>query len=74
MQQSLKNVMDNMDNEALTFVTQNDIQRCYQDSQILVLEAPLGSNLSIASAVNKVKHSNKLSPILINIYNIKVIL
>lgn len=51
MELSIKNVLDNIDNEALTYVNKGDIQKCYQDCQILVLEAPLGANLSIDKVV-----------------------
>lgn len=47
IEQSIKNVIDDADNDALSYVTQNDVKNCFHDSQVLVLEAPLGANLSV---------------------------
>ena len=47
--------MDDPDNEELTFVTENDIRKCLGDSQILVLEAPLGTDLDVGVIPNKVR-------------------
>ncbi|CAG5012131.1 unnamed protein product [Parnassius apollo] len=47
IEQSIKNVMDDVDNEALTYVTESDIKQCFKDSQVLVLEVPLGANLAV---------------------------
>ncbi|XP_034840088.1 transcription factor E2F4 [Maniola hyperantus] len=47
IEQSIKNVIDDTDNEALTYVTENDIKECFDDDQIFVLEAPLGADLAV---------------------------
>ncbi|CAG9585687.1 unnamed protein product [Danaus chrysippus] len=47
IEQSIKNVIDDADNEALSYVTQSDVKNCFNDSQVLVLEAPLGANLAV---------------------------
>ncbi|CAK1582131.1 unnamed protein product [Parnassius mnemosyne] len=53
IEQSIKNVMDDADNEALTYVTESDVKQCFKDSQVLVLEVPLGANLAVSSPSNK---------------------
>ena len=49
IEQSIKNVLDEPDNNGLCFVSDKDIKQCFDDSQVLVLEAPLGANLSVGA-------------------------
>ncbi|KAJ8722863.1 hypothetical protein PYW07_004043 [Mythimna separata] len=61
IEQSIKNVLDDTDNNDLCFVSDKDIKECFDDSQVLVLEAPLGANLSVGSIPSnkgKLKYSN----------------
>ncbi|CAH2264550.1 transcription factor E2F4-like [Pararge aegeria] len=53
IEQSIKNVIDNTDNETLTYVTENDIKECFEDDQIFVLEAPLGADLAVGHLSSK---------------------
>lgn len=46
IEQSIKNVMDDMDNQDLCFVSDKDIHSCFEDDQVLVIEAPLGAAIS----------------------------
>ncbi|CAH0720635.1 unnamed protein product, partial [Brenthis ino] len=55
IEQSIKNILDDPENEALTFVTENDIKGCLDDSQIFVLEAPLGTEIALGAIPNKEK-------------------
>ncbi|XP_047527579.1 transcription factor E2F5-like [Vanessa atalanta] len=55
IEQSIKNVLDDPDNEAMTYVTENDIKKCFDDNQIFVLEAPLGADLSVGRIPHKEK-------------------
>lgn len=50
MEQSIKNMLDETENQDLSYVTNTDIQNCFKGSQLLVLEAPLGAELSVAVA------------------------
>lgn len=54
IEQSIKNVLDDPDNDAMTFVSEDDIKKCFKDDQILVLEAPLGADLSVGRTPSKV--------------------
>lgn len=57
IEQSIKNVLDDTDNSKLCYVTNKDIRDCIIDEQILVLEAPLGAQLSVgAIPVSIVNH------------------
>lgn len=56
IEQSIKNILDDPENEALTFVTENDIKGCLDDSQIFVLEAPLGTEIALGAIPNKVNN------------------
>lgn len=55
IEQSIKNVVDDSDNEEYFYVIESDIRQCYTEDQILVLEAPLGAKLSVGN-----KQSNKV--------------
>ncbi|CAH2074390.1 unnamed protein product, partial [Iphiclides podalirius] len=55
IEQSIKNVLDDADNGTLSYVTENDIKKCFKDSQVLVLEVPLGGNLAVGSPSSKDK-------------------
>ncbi|XP_075969316.1 transcription factor E2F5-like [Anticarsia gemmatalis] len=55
IEQSIKNVMDESDNQSHCFVTDKDIHECFEDDQVLVLEAPLGANLSAGTLPSKDK-------------------
>lgn len=57
IEQSIKNILDDPDNDAMTFVSEGDIKKCFEDDQILVLEAPLGADLSVGRIPNKEKES-----------------
>ncbi|CAB3234575.1 unnamed protein product [Arctia plantaginis] len=46
IEQSIKNVMDDTDNQDLCFVSDKDINTCFEDDQVLVIEAPLGAAIS----------------------------
>lgn len=54
IEQSIKNVLDDADNGSLSYVTENDIKKCFNDNQVLVLEVPLGGNLAVGSPSSKV--------------------
>lgn len=56
IEQSIKNILDDPDNDAMTFVSEGDIKKCFIDDQILVLEAPLGADLSVGRIPNKVNN------------------
>ncbi|XP_063359723.1 transcription factor E2F4-like [Cydia amplana] len=47
IEQSIKNVLEDIDNEPLVYVRKNDIEQCYEESQVLVLEAPIGASLAV---------------------------
>ncbi|XP_026329587.1 transcription factor E2F5-like [Hyposmocoma kahamanoa] len=54
IEQSIKNVVENTDNDEYFYVTEGDIRKCYEEEQVIVLEAPLGAKLSVGN-----KQSNK---------------
>lgn len=54
IEQSIKNVLDDTDNQDMCFVSDKDIHDCFEEDQVLVLEAPLGANLSVGSLPTKV--------------------
>ncbi|CAH0406609.1 unnamed protein product [Chilo suppressalis] len=59
IEQSIKNVLDDTDNQALAYVTENDIKECFEDdNQVLVLEASLGAEFAASTVPNKEKESN----------------
>ncbi|KAJ2952606.1 hypothetical protein O0L34_g6929 [Tuta absoluta] len=58
MEQSIKNILDDLDNEALSYVNEKDVKSCFKDGQVLVLEAPLGAKLSVGKINNKVPGPN----------------
>lgn len=60
IKQSTKNVLDEPDNQDMCFVMDTEIQQCFQNDLVLVLEAPLGANLSIGTQPNKDRESNFL--------------
>lgn len=45
IKQSIKNVLDDTENQSLSYITHKDIEKKFPDDQILVLEAPLGAQL-----------------------------
>ncbi|KAI8435204.1 hypothetical protein MSG28_003561 [Choristoneura fumiferana] len=53
IQQSIKNVLQDMDNEPLLYVKQNDVEQLFDESQVMVLEAPIGATLAIGAAPSK---------------------
>lgn len=58
IEQSIKNVMDDTDNQDLCFISDKDIRSCFQDDQVLVLEAPLGSSFSAGNYSNQDKEQH----------------
>lgn len=50
----MKNVIDDTDNQDLSYVVKKDIKECFADSQVLVLEAPIGATLTAGVVPNKV--------------------
>ncbi|CAK1556098.1 unnamed protein product [Leptosia nina] len=47
IEQSIKNVIDDKGNQALSYVTEADIRKCFDaDQDIFVLECPLGTKIS----------------------------
>ncbi|CAG4908383.1 unnamed protein product [Colias eurytheme] len=46
IEQSIKNVLDDKDNKALSYVTERDIKKCFEHEQVLVLECQLGTKLA----------------------------
>uniref|UniRef100_A0A2A4J5H0 E2F/DP family winged-helix DNA-binding domain-containing protein n=1 Tax=Heliothis virescens TaxID=7102 RepID=A0A2A4J5H0_HELVI len=62
IEQSIKNVLDETDNSELCYVSDKDIHDCFEESQVLVLEAPLGANLSVGvvpSSKSTKKYTNE---------------
>ncbi|CAG9096261.1 unnamed protein product [Plutella xylostella] len=59
IEQSIKNVLDESENEARTYVNESDIRNCFTNNQVLVLEAPLGSTLSVGSVFSKEKREEQ---------------
>lgn len=55
IEQSIKNVVENTDNDEYFYVTEGDITKCYSEDQIIVLEAPLGAKLSVGNKHSKLK-------------------
>ncbi|XP_023951628.2 transcription factor E2F4 [Bicyclus anynana] len=53
IEQSIKNVMDDTDNESLTYVSEDDIKKCFEGDQIFVMEAPLGADLAVGRLPGK---------------------
>lgn len=39
--------MEDIDNEPYSYVTETDIKNSFSDNQVLVLEAPLGTDLAV---------------------------
>lgn len=68
IEQSIKNILDDPDNEALIFVTENDIKKCLGDSQILVLEAPLGTDLEVGVIPSMVQYFQSITLFTITYY------
>ncbi|CAG9783590.1 unnamed protein product [Diatraea saccharalis] len=58
IEQSIKNVLDDTDNQALAYVKENDIKQCFEDDQVLVLEAPLGADFTAGTVPKKDKEQN----------------
>ncbi|KAI5638543.1 e2F/DP family winged-helix DNA-binding domain-containing protein [Phthorimaea operculella] len=57
MEQSIKNILDDSDNEALSYVNEKDVKSCLE-GQVLVVEAPLGTQISVGKLNNKVPGPN----------------
>lgn len=53
MQQSIVNVVDDIDNEPYSYVVEEDVKECFDERQVLVLEAPLGTNLDVQAVKEK---------------------
>ncbi|KAJ0180379.1 hypothetical protein K1T71_003783 [Dendrolimus kikuchii] len=53
IKQSIKNVLDETENQSLSYVTNKDITKYFPGNQVLVLEAPLGAQLSAGSIVKQ---------------------
>ncbi|CAD0196651.1 unnamed protein product [Chrysodeixis includens] len=60
VEQSIKNVLDDNDNKECCFVTDKDIQDCFVDSQVLVIEAPLGADFSAGAVPSKYKRKHSI--------------
>ena len=45
--QSIRNVTDDADNNRLAYVTHEDVCRCFQDSTLLSIQAPSGTQLEV---------------------------
>ncbi|CAH1646212.1 unnamed protein product [Spodoptera littoralis] len=60
IEQSIKNVLDDTDNSKRCYVTNKDIRDCIIDEQILVLEAPLGAQLSVGASPTKQKYVTEI--------------
>ncbi|KAL0893696.1 hypothetical protein ABMA27_013847 [Loxostege sticticalis] len=43
IEQSIKNVLDDTDNQTKVYVSPDDVKDCFENNQVLVLEAPLGT-------------------------------
>ncbi|KAM3963567.1 transcription factor E2F4 [Aphomia sociella] len=48
IEQSIRNVVDDMDNQDSIYVTENDISKCFDDNQVIILESSLGTDISAA--------------------------
>ncbi|XP_030033197.2 transcription factor E2F5 [Manduca sexta] len=55
VKQSIKNVLDETENQDWCYVTNTDIESCFIFNQVLVLEAPLGAKLAIGTVPSKDK-------------------
>ena len=58
IQQSLKIVSEDFDNEKLAFVTYEDLCQCFRDDTLLAIQAPAGTELEVPIP-EKVKYSRK---------------
>ncbi|KAL4714183.1 hypothetical protein ACJJTC_008537 [Scirpophaga incertulas] len=58
MGQSIKNVIDDIDNKPLVYVTEKDVTQCFENSQVLVVQAPLGAEFEEGVIPNKEKDVN----------------
>ena len=47
IQQSLKIVSEDFDNEKLAFVTHEDLCLCFRDDTLLAIQAPAGTELEV---------------------------
>jgi len=47
IQQSLKNVSEDIDNEKHAYVSHDDVCRCYQEETLLAIQAPSGTQLEV---------------------------
>ena len=56
IQQSLKIVSEDFDNEKLAFVTYEDLCQCFRDDTLLAIQAPAGTELEVPIP-EKVRHS-----------------
>ena len=47
VQQSIKNITDDMGNEKMAYVTHEDICKCFQGDTLLAIQAPSGTQLEV---------------------------
>jgi transcription factor E2F4/5 len=47
MQQSIRNITDDVENCHLAYVTHEDICRCFQEDTMLAIQAPRGTELEV---------------------------
>ena len=65
VQQSIKNVTDDVGNHQMAYVTHEDICRCFKGDTLLAIQAPSGTQLEvpIPDGVSTVfKHGRNISP------------
>ncbi|XP_072943744.1 transcription factor E2F5 isoform X2 [Epargyreus clarus] len=60
IEQSIKNILDDSDSESLSYVTESDVKQCFPNNQVIVLEAPLGADLSVGKNISKENDPNFL--------------
>ncbi|XP_028168060.1 transcription factor E2F4-like [Ostrinia nubilalis] len=53
IEQSIKNVTDDIDNQAKMYVNPEEVKDCFEDSQVLVIEAPFGTDLAASALPGK---------------------
>lgn len=52
MQQSIRNITDDVENCHLAYVTHEDICRCFDDDTMLAIQAPSGTELEVPLVEN----------------------
>ncbi|XP_026757915.1 transcription factor E2F4 [Galleria mellonella] len=60
IEQSIRNVLDDMDNQDSIYVTEKDISKCFEKNQVLVLESSLGTDITAAVLPTKDKEPHYL--------------